>query len=231
MHHFSSGTPEYLAPEVLLGQGYGKAVDYWSYGSVVYEMLTGNLPYYSPDITEMYKKILQAPLDIPKDFDKPTRDFLAALLDRNPEKRLQDPKLIRRHAYFKSINWDDMINMRVPAPFIPPEEYIYDDEDEFVGGQGGEEEEGGGDDAFADFDGTVLDEDGNPQQEIPDDGLPRCRALHNWDGENPDDLPLTQGQLIIILDNESDPGGWWQGEIDDGSGATGFFPSNFVELV
>jgi serine/threonine protein kinase len=69
------GTPEYLAPEVLLGQGYGKAVDWWcvffslfiffffivfrSYGSVCYEMLTGLPPYYSEDITEMYKKILQ----------------------------------------------------------------------------------------------------------------------------------------------------------------------------
>ena len=51
------GTPEYLAPEVLLGQGYGKSVDYWSYGSVVYEMLTGLPPYYSDDITEMYKKV------------------------------------------------------------------------------------------------------------------------------------------------------------------------------
>ncbi len=64
--------------------------------------MTGNLPYYSPDITEMYKKILQAPLDIPKGTDPATKEFLAGLLDRNPEKRLQDPRVIRKHPYFKA---------------------------------------------------------------------------------------------------------------------------------
>merc|ERR1712000_293945 len=56
------GTPEYLAPEVLKGEGYTKAVDWWSYGSLVYEMLAGLPPFYSQDVQEMYKNIMTQPL-------------------------------------------------------------------------------------------------------------------------------------------------------------------------
>jgi serine/threonine protein kinase len=211
------GTPEYLAPEVLLGQGYGKAVDYWSYGSVVYEMLTGLPPYYSDDITEMYKKILQAPLEIPKECDKASRDFLIGLLDRNPDKRLQDHKKIRKHPYFRGIDWDQMFNMLVNAPYIPPEEFVYDDDEE----EGGD----GDDDEFADFD---YDENEEELDYDPEDGLLRCKSNHDWDGEADGDLDLRVGDVIVITDNESDPEGWWEGELN---GQAGMFPSNLVTLL
>ncbi len=57
------GTPEYLSPELLLGQGYTKAVDWWTLGVLLYEMLTGLPPFYSEDVNEMYRKILQDPSD------------------------------------------------------------------------------------------------------------------------------------------------------------------------
>jgi serine/threonine protein kinase len=52
------GTPEYLAPEILQGKSYGKAVDWWSFGTLMYEMLTGLPPFYSQDVQEMYNKIM-----------------------------------------------------------------------------------------------------------------------------------------------------------------------------
>ncbi len=229
------GTPEYLAPEVLLGQGYGKAVDWWSYGSVCYEMLTGLPPYYSEDITEMYKKILQAPLDLPPELDKPSRDFLTALLDRNPEKRpqvrplafrvllaeflpLQDPRVIRRHPYFRGMDWEALFNMQVAAPYIPPEEFVYDDEDESNPAPPE-------DDDFADFDGQVYDDTAPP-----DDGQLRCRSLHDWPGDAEGDLALAVGDVIVVTENEADPTGWWQGR-NEATGAEGSFPSNFVSLL
>lgn len=72
----------------------------------------------------MYKKILQAPLEIPAECDKATRDFLLGLLDRNPDKRLQNPKIIRRHPYFKGLDWEAMFNEQCAPPFVPPEEFV-----------------------------------------------------------------------------------------------------------
>ena len=216
-HGLLLGTPEYLAPEVLLGKGYGKSVDYWSYGSVVYEMLTGLPPFFSEDVTEMYKMILQAPLHLPPECDKASRDFLLGLLDRDPQKRLQDPRIIRRHPYFKGINWEDMYNEQVPAPFIPPEEFVYDDS----------EDGDGDDDEFADFEYDGEDQDAELGYD-PNDGLVRCRSNHDWPGDQDGDLPLYVGQIIVVIDN-SDEGGWWVGQADDGS--EGSFPSNFVELI
>ena len=56
------GTPEYLAPELLLNQGYTRSVDWWTLGTLLYEMLTGLPPFYDDDVPSMYKKILQNPL-------------------------------------------------------------------------------------------------------------------------------------------------------------------------
>jgi len=113
------GTPEYLAPEVLVGHGYGKAVDWWSFGSLLYEMLTGLPPFYSQDVQEMYRKIMTDRLTFPDFMHNDARTLLEQLLERDAEKRLTDPNIIKRHPFFKSIDWDMLFNKKIPPPFLP----------------------------------------------------------------------------------------------------------------
>ncbi len=84
------GTPEYLAPELLHGQGYTKAVDWWTLGVLLYEMLTGLPPFYDENTNEMYRKILAEPLHFPGPEIVPpaARDLLTKLLNRDATLRL-----------------------------------------------------------------------------------------------------------------------------------------------
>jgi len=113
------GTPEYLAPEILQGKSYGKAVDWWSFGTLMYEMLTGLPPFYSQDVQEMYNKIMNDKLVFPPHVSADARSLLTGLLERVPEKRLQDAKLIKAHPYFKGLDWDAIVRKEVEPPFIP----------------------------------------------------------------------------------------------------------------
>lgn len=113
------GTPEYLAPEILQGKSYGKAVDWWSFGTLMYEMLTGLPPFYSQDVQEMYNKIMNDKLVFPPHVSGEARSLLTGLLERNPEKRLQDAKIIKAHPYFKGLDWDAIVRKEVEPPFVP----------------------------------------------------------------------------------------------------------------
>jgi len=114
------GTPEYLAPEVLEGRGYTKAVDWWSFGTLMFEMLTGLPPYYSQDVQQMYFKIMNAKLEFPDNLDESTQSILRGLLERDPNKRLSDAQAIKQHPYFKSIDWDKILKKEIVPPYIPP---------------------------------------------------------------------------------------------------------------
>jgi len=113
------GTPIYVSPEMLTGQPYTKAVDWWSVGTVIFEMTNGLPPFYADDPAEMYEKILTSELQIPDHFSPELADFVRQMLTRDPVKRLQDPLKIRSHAWFKSIEWEKLERMEFPAPFIP----------------------------------------------------------------------------------------------------------------
>jgi serine/threonine protein kinase len=114
------GTPQYVAPEVIEGKDYTKAVDWWSFGNVIYEMLVGLPPFYDQNEQKMYQLILRGRLDIPVEMNPDAADIIRKFLDRNPQTRLQDPDKIRSHPFFKGINWSDLLAKRIRPPYKPP---------------------------------------------------------------------------------------------------------------
>jgi len=113
------GTPEYLAPEVLDGQKYGKPVDWWSFGTLMYEMLTGLPPFYCEDVQKMYQKIMSAQLNIPSSFSPEAKSLVEKLLERSPDTRLSDPVQVRAHGWFKPIDWERLMNKELTPPYKP----------------------------------------------------------------------------------------------------------------
>lgn len=113
------GTPEYLAPEVLDGKEYNKAVDWWSLGTLIFEMLTGLPPFYDEDVQKMYNLKMTAELTIPDYVEDAAKDLMKKFLDRSPLTRCQDTDAIKAHPYFKPIDWDRLLRREIPPPYIP----------------------------------------------------------------------------------------------------------------
>lgn len=115
------GTPEYLAPELLLNKGYTRVVDFWTLGVLLYEMLTSLPPFYDEDVSVMYKKILEDPLIFPSDMDSVTKDLISKLLNRDPTQRLgyHGVSEIKSHQFFKDIDWIKLNNKGYIPPYKP----------------------------------------------------------------------------------------------------------------
>ncbi|KAI0075072.1 protein kinase C [Panus rudis PR-1116 ss-1] len=117
------GTPEFMAPEILLEQRYGRAVDWWAFGVLMYEMLLGQSPFRGDDEDEIFDAILEDeplyPITMPRD----AVSILQKLLTRDPTRRLgsgkTDAEEIKRHPFFKDVNFDDVLNKRIPPPYFP----------------------------------------------------------------------------------------------------------------
>eukprot|EP01135_Chromosphaera_perkinsii_P009553 Nk52_evm3s1810 gene=Nk52_evmTU3s1810 len=117
------GTAEYLAPEVLKGEGYGKEVDWWSLGVLLYEMLTGLPPFYSENTNTMYKLILYQDISFPEYVTPDAANILFLMLQRNPDARLgagpYDAEPIKSHIFFQEVNWDALLKKRIQPPYKP----------------------------------------------------------------------------------------------------------------
>ncbi|POM81442.1 AGC protein Kinase [Phytophthora palmivora] len=116
------GSYEYLAPEILRGEEYGTAADWWAFGAVLYELLTGLPPWYSQNREEMHKRVLHNPLSFPDFFSKEAKDLLRKLLNRNPVDRLGSSlggSEIKEHVFFQHIDWEMVTFREVQAPLQP----------------------------------------------------------------------------------------------------------------
>lgn len=115
------GTAEYLAPEVIQGLPYSYEVDWWSFGTMLYEMLTGITPFWANNHPDMYVRVLQDELQFPDDrtMDQDTKSLIRGLLQRNPALRMCEPR-IKKHPYFSMIDWSHVYYKRYIPPYIPP---------------------------------------------------------------------------------------------------------------
>ncbi|WVR06620.1 hypothetical protein IAU60_003652 [Kwoniella sp. DSM 27419] len=118
------GTTEYLAPEVLLDEkGYGKHVDFWSLGVLLFEMCCGWSPFYAEQTQEMYRLICYGKIRFPKHvIDDDGKQFVKGLLNRNPMNRLgarRGAVELKEHPFFKSIDWELLYKKQITPPFKP----------------------------------------------------------------------------------------------------------------
>ncbi|KAI9255992.1 kinase-like domain-containing protein [Sporodiniella umbellata] len=117
------GTPEFMAPEILKEQNYGRAVDWWAYGVLIYEMLLGQSPFRGEDEDEIFDAILEDDILYPINMSTDSISICQQLLQRDPNRRLgggpDDALPIRRHPFFRGVVWEDMLAKRIPPPFYP----------------------------------------------------------------------------------------------------------------
>ena len=126
------GTPEYLAPEIITGDGTSKASDWWSFGIIIYEMLTGETPFAGYDEDEMYTRICYGVSEYSPMIDETTKDLLQGLLMVDPQQRLgsglEGSEEIKKHPYFEGIDWTLMRNHLYQTPMVPMVTSPYDTE-------------------------------------------------------------------------------------------------------
>jgi len=112
------GTPEYLAPEIILSKGHGKAVDWWALGILIYEMLAGYPPFYDEDPLGIYQKILEGKIKFPWHFDRHSKDLIKKFLTADLTKRIGNLKLgaedVKKHKWCQpggasNMNFDEMV--------------------------------------------------------------------------------------------------------------------------
>ena len=116
------GTPEYIAPEVILRSGHGLAVDWWSLGCIIFEMLTGFPPFYSFDRKDIFRSIVQSKADIREiPASSQAKDIIALLLVKDPKYRLgaAGAEEVMKHEWFVDIDWSALERKQVRPPFVP----------------------------------------------------------------------------------------------------------------
>lgn len=113
------GTPDYIAPEILLGQKYNSSVDWWSFGVLLYEMLIGQSPFHGHDEEELFQSIRTDNPCYPRWLPKDAKDILIKLFVREPEERLGIKGNIRDHVFFSSTDWSALEQRQVTPPFKP----------------------------------------------------------------------------------------------------------------
>ncbi|KAI8871675.1 kinase-like protein, partial [Ramicandelaber brevisporus] len=117
------GTPEFMAPEIVMEQPYDKSVDWWAFGVLIYEMILGRPPFSGSDENETFDAILEEEVLYPVSMSRDSVSICQMLMEREPQRRLgagpADAEEIKAHAFFRGTVWDDVLNKRVAVPFRP----------------------------------------------------------------------------------------------------------------
>lgn len=118
------GTVEYMAPEVVLGKKYGKAVDWWSFGALGYDLMTGNPPFRGGNHAKIQENIVKQKLTLPYFLSADAKDLLIRLLRKEPAKRLgsvmpKDLQTLRKHRFFRKIDWKKLEARELEPPIQP----------------------------------------------------------------------------------------------------------------
>ena len=116
------GTPEYIAPEIILSKGYGKAIDWWTLGILIYELVSGSTPFYSKNTMSIYEKIVGGKIPHRSYFSREVRHLIQQLLQCDCSKRFGNLRRgvtdIKQHPWFGRISWEAMLTHQVPSPIL-----------------------------------------------------------------------------------------------------------------
>uniref|UniRef100_A0A5K3FSC9 Protein kinase domain-containing protein n=1 Tax=Mesocestoides corti TaxID=53468 RepID=A0A5K3FSC9_MESCO len=117
------GTPEYLAPEIILSKGYSRAVDWWAVGVLIFEMIAGYPPFFAEQALQVYEKIVAGKVRFPFFMSTDAKELLGNLLQGDTTKRYGNMRNgvadIQSHVWFASIDWVDILEQKVKAPHVP----------------------------------------------------------------------------------------------------------------
>ncbi|KAI0462500.1 cAMP-dependent protein kinase catalytic subunit [Komagataella kurtzmanii] len=120
------GTPDYIAPEVIAVQPYNRAADWWSFGILIYEMLSGTTPFYDQSPMKTYENITRCELRFPPGdsfFQADSRDLLTKLITKDVTYRLGNLQNgsydIKSHAWFQEVVWENLLNGNIETPYEP----------------------------------------------------------------------------------------------------------------
>ncbi|XP_034663145.1 cAMP-dependent protein kinase catalytic subunit 2 isoform X1 [Drosophila subobscura] len=119
------GTPEYLAPEIIQLKPYNKSVDWWAFGILLFEFVSGRSPFaaHNRDVIIMYSKICMGEYRIPNYFTAHLKNMIEGLMQVDTSKRLgnstEGPADIKAHPWFQGVDWFAVLNQEVPPPYVP----------------------------------------------------------------------------------------------------------------
>ena len=116
-----TGTPHYIAPEILMGKGYSFSCDYWSVGVITHEIFYNYYPFgnEASDPMEIYREVLKREVSLPSRGDPTVNSFITCMLKKKVHERICCLDMAKKHLFYKDFIWDDLFDFHLTPPFVP----------------------------------------------------------------------------------------------------------------